>query len=380
MTAGTTVSDFLASVGLLPADGTAPEIALDIDTFVRAAVLFVLGSILYNLPVFLQRIKLTILGVAYFVFCNDKSWKKPQDPGAIFQPILSNPSNKANVEKKTIIFVRHGESTWNDTFNKGHHRSALVFAIGFIPGLIKAFTYETYLILSGRVDSWFYDSPISHLGLDQVDKLAKFLSADNSAKLTKEEAEFVSILRGDPGAPSSTILCSSLRRALSTVACSFRERLARNPSDKILVVPSLQEISRNPDTLSITPVHQTVTASFIDRTSKVCDFQAIYSKQTDMSLHIGNKPINTNGLKRMNEFCDYVMTNVEEENVIVGGHSIWFRSFFRTYLPYTVDHVSKKRKVVNAGCVAFTLLKATTGQGDKYMIDPRSIKVIYGGF
>jgi hypothetical protein len=74
------------------------------------------------------------------------------------------------------------------------------------------------------------------------------------------------------------------------------------------------------------------------------------------------------------------MTNVEEENVIVGGHSIWFRSFFRTYLPYTVDHVSKKRKVVNAGCVAFTLLKATTGQGDKYMIDPKSIKVIYGGF
>ena len=99
-----------------------------------------------------------------------------------------------------------------------------------------------------------------------------------------------------------------------------------------------------------------------------------------MSLHIGNKPINTNGLKRMDEFCDFVFTSVDEDNVIIGGHSIYFRSFFRTYLPYTVDHVSKKRKVVNAGCVALTLLKASTPNGDKFMIDPKSIKVIYGGF
>ena len=278
--------------------------------------------------------------------------------------------------------VFSGESTWNDTFNKGHHRSALVFVLGFIPGLIKSVMYEIYLTLTGQVDSWFFDSPISNLGLSQVDELAKFLSVDSpdASKRTKEEAEFVSILRGDAGAPSSKLLSSSLRRALSTMACSFRERLARNPNDKILVVPSLQEISRNPDTLSITPAHHTVQASFVDRSSKVCAFQDIYTNQTDMSLHIGNKPINTNGLKRMDEFCDFVFTSVDEDNVIIGGHSIYFRSFFRTYLPYTVDHISKKRKVVNAGCVALTLLKASTPNGDKFMIDPKSIKVIYGGF
>ena len=47
---------------------------------------------------------------------------------------------------------RNTESTWNDTFNKGSHRSAAVFAIGFIPGLIKAFLFELYLILSGKLD------------------------------------------------------------------------------------------------------------------------------------------------------------------------------------------------------------------------------------
>ena len=99
-----------------------------------------------------------------------------------------------------------------------------------------------------------------------------------------------------------------------------------------------------------------------------------------MSLHIGNKPINTNGLKRMNEFCDFAFSGVNEEHVIVGGHSIWFRTFFKTFLPYQVDHVCKNRKIVNGGVVAFTLMKLQTPKGNKYMVDPNSIQVLYGGF
>ena len=71
------------------------------------------------------------------------------DPGSIFGPHMS--AGKP-VERKTIYFIRHGESTWNDTFNKGQHRSALVFVLGFIPGLIKALAYELYLLLSGKLD------------------------------------------------------------------------------------------------------------------------------------------------------------------------------------------------------------------------------------
>lgn len=96
---------------------------------------------------------------------------------------------------------------------------------------------------------------------------------------------------------------------------------------------------------------------------------------------MGNKPINTNGLIRMMEFCDFVFSgSVKEEYIIVGGHSIWFRYFFQNYLPYSVHHDAKKKKIVNCGIVAFDLLKADTKRGSKYMIDPKSIKIVYGGF
>jgi hypothetical protein len=139
--------------------------------------------------------------------------------------------------------------------------------------------------------------------------------------------------------------------------------------------------SRNPDTLSITPGHTTIQASWVEKTSNVCSFQELFLNQVDMSLHSGNKPLNTNGLKRMHAFNDFIFSpSVKEEYVIAGGHSIWFRSFFQVFLPYTSTHVSKTKKIVNGGVVAFELIKANTGTGPKYMIDPGSIHVVYGGF
>jgi len=113
----------------------------------------------------------------------------------------------------------------------------------------------------------------------------------------------------------------------------------------------------------------------------MCDFQAIFNNQMDMSLHSGNKPLNTNGLLRMDAFNEFVFSSsVMEDHVIVGGHSIWFRSFFKTFLPSGVDHKAKNRKIVNAGVVAFDLLQLKTPKGNKYMVDPKSIRVVYGGF
>ena len=246
------------------------------------------------------------------------------------------------------------------------------------------------LDITSTITSWFYDSPLSLLGLSQCNELGNFLKKPPRSK----DPEFltISILRGDPSAPPSKIICSSLRRAISTMAAGFRDRLSRHPEEKILIVPSLQEISRNPDTLSITPAHTPVTASWIETNSKICDFAFVLRHQVDTSLHSGNKPISTNGLIRMTDFCDYVFA-LKEDHIICGGHSIWFRSFFRTFLPNTIDHVSKTRKVVNCGIVAVTLMKATvststtmttttSGSSGKccYMIDPQSIKVVHGGF
>ena len=112
--------------------------------------------LLFNLTTLVYKIKLLFKGILYFVFCNDKSWKKPQDPSIVVTPLLEKEKETGDagdeMEKKTIYFVRHGESTWNDTFNKGSHRSATAFAIGFVPGLIKAVLFELYLILSGKLD------------------------------------------------------------------------------------------------------------------------------------------------------------------------------------------------------------------------------------
>lgn len=123
-----------------------------VENYQRPLLILTSGMLLFNLPTLLYKLKLSFQGILYLLFCHDKSWKKPQDPASIFAPVLS--SGGKNVGRKTIYFVRHGESTWNDTFNKGNHRSAFVFAIGFIPGLIKAVLYELYLVLSGKMDRY----------------------------------------------------------------------------------------------------------------------------------------------------------------------------------------------------------------------------------
>ena len=119
------------------------------EDLTRPVLILVCGMLLFNLPTLIYKIRMVLRSFLYFFGCWDKSWKKPQDPGSIFGPHLSQ---ALPVERKTIYFVRHGESTWNDTFNKGQHRTTGVFIAGFIPGLVKSLLYELYLLLSGKLD------------------------------------------------------------------------------------------------------------------------------------------------------------------------------------------------------------------------------------
>lgn len=244
---------------------------------------------------------------------------------------------------------------------------------------------EYYGILShnpflSEYKSWFVDSPLSNLGLSQVEELQRFI--ESGEPTVDVDVEFhLKVLRGETDSLKSQLFSSGLRRSSSTVARCFHQRLTRRPDEKIVVLDSLQEISRNPDTLALTPAQTAIQASWIEVHDKRCNFQEIYNNQTDMSLYTGNKSITSNGLKRLNEFCDFIFSNdVKEKFVIVGGHSIWFRSFFNLFLPYSVQHVSKTKKIVNGGVVAFDLMMADTKRGPRYMIDPKTIKVIYGGF
>ena len=121
----------------------------DDTTYLLPLLVFVCAMSLFHLPILIYKFRMLVYSILYFCLSFDKSWKEPQDPGAIYGPHLSQ---GLPIERKTIYFVRHGESCWNETFNKGNHRTWQEFAVGFIPGLIKACFYELYLLLSGKLD------------------------------------------------------------------------------------------------------------------------------------------------------------------------------------------------------------------------------------
>lgn len=317
-----------------------------------------------------RKFEIFVATIQYLIFCNDKKWKTPEDPAPFFQN-----KDKEKIESKTIVFVRHGESTWNDTFNKGDRPTAQ-FIKGFIPGLIKAVFNEWYFWVSAQAnESWFFDAPLSEKGLQQALAVQKFLQSDPQF-LPPKERKFMHLLNSTDEAQ---LVSSNLRRAISTMVIGFQDRLTKDvPKDQILILPALQEISRNPDALTITPAYGKVVPAWTD--PKIV--HTIYEhRKIDTKLHSGNKHVSSNGLQRLQEFCEIAFETIEKESIICGGHSLWFRSFFQTFLPSTFEHVSKKKKLVNGGIVGFTLQRTKTESGRyQYMIDPTSITILHGGF
>jgi hypothetical protein len=277
---------------------------------------------------------------------------------------------------------------WNETFNRGE-RTKLSFFLFFLPNTIKAFVMEWYLMVTGQDrESWFYDSPLSDKGKMQAEGVRKFLRTDLTY-CTPQEARMIRLLRGEPPdgnettttmtpqEPSSQLTSSNLRRAISTLAIGVRDRIDRQlEGDNILILSQLQEISFNPDALCITPAKGTCEPTFTDPKF----LKPIFDQRIDTSMHTGNKPVTTNGLIRLQEFCQVLFDEVKKDNVICAGHSLWFKYFFRTFLPRDYNHISKEKKIRNGGCVGFTLEKKSTDNGVFYEVVPGSIVVLYIGF
>lgn len=208
-----------------------------LSSYARPVLIVLCGMLLFNLPTLIYKSEMFLRGVAYLVLCNDKSWRKPGDPSLILGPLLSSEDSDSlsKIERKTVYFVRHGESTWNDTFNKGAHRSWFSFVLGFYFRVVKAVLYELYLFLAGKLDSWFYDAPLSNLGISQAQDLSRFFKEPPSQSKAKQRSssscdreEFhLSVLNAQPGSPPSKLVCSNLRRAISTIAAAFQDRLSR---------------------------------------------------------------------------------------------------------------------------------------------------------
>uniref|UniRef100_A0A061RFY4 Uncharacterized protein n=1 Tax=Tetraselmis sp. GSL018 TaxID=582737 RepID=A0A061RFY4_9CHLO len=304
----------------------------------------------------LRKLYLFTYGFLTMLFSTDKRWSKPRlDPEVV--------KDTKPADKKLLVFIRHGESDWNEVFNRG-------FGPTFFVRLVKAIYREMLLLVTS--DSVFIDSSLSPLGVAQARDLLSFL---DQPATPADNADLHALLRGENSVTSSVVVSSNLRRALATAAIGLQPRL-KETKERVLISSDLQEISFNLDANALAPPLEVPDLHAI-APEMWASFQP--SELFDPGLNSGNKPIFGNGLQRMHNFCEFVFSR-EEDAVIAVGHSLYFRSFFRTFLPFGSDHEAKRRKMANAGAVAFELSRARHEGRPVYRIDPASISVVYGGF
>ena len=159
---------------------------LGIHHILRPILLISILCLLSNPSAAIRKAKLFYTSIIYLVSCKDKKWKVPTEDPATFFPKelggnkkdLSVSNNNATYREKTVILIRHGESTWNDTFNAGD-RNKVAFVLFFIPNLLYAIVMESYFFVSGKdSESWFFDSALSAKGVRQSEGLRKFLKKE----------------------------------------------------------------------------------------------------------------------------------------------------------------------------------------------------------
>jgi hypothetical protein len=311
----------------------------------------------------LKKGNLFLFGISFMILSKDGKGVGPKynpDPDTIKDRI---------VEKKTIIFLRHGESDWNNVFNKGINLS--IFS-----RLFKALFEEFKLIF--RLDSKFMDSPLNAEGVEQAYELSHFLDSAEHPEATERTKELFDVINGKSG--SSVIVSSNLRRAVATTTVALWHRLKRS-QEKIIILSSLQEISRNIDTQALSGRNLIADLPF-SRLARYCNIDGVFNPMLvyELSENYGNKTRSFYGGKRLQAFNKWVFSR-KESTIIVGGHSLWFKYYFQTYLPYSVNHDSKKKKITNSGVVSFTLGRGDDDKGQQlYRIEPDSITVLYGGF
>lgn len=222
-------------------------------------------------------------------------------------------------------------------------------------------------------DSKFLDSPLNHEGIDQALELRKFIESTTHPECSKKTLDVISIMRGE--SEITSLICSStLRRAIATTTLSLWPRIVKH-SEKVWLLSSLQEISRNIDTRALAGALEIADLPF-SRIQPHCLGHALSNKSSktsskgnntnsefnaesvyELSKNQGNKRRDFYGIKRLQTFNEWIFER-EEETILVGGHSLWFKSFFQTYMPHASNHDAKNKKIANSGVVVFTLHRA----------------------
>jgi len=304
------------------------------------------------------------LAAAYYLFhSKDKAFSLKDVKDAVHTD-LKDPK----LVTKTIVFIRHGESCWNEMFNRG-------FDPGFLFRVARGLLLELHRMTLG--DSLFVDSPLGDRGEKEALDVCRYLRSqsaqEGSRSLPPQSAlaRSLSLARElQCGESEGTrIVTSNLRRSMNTVALALQDRLERT-GEKVEVLSCLQEISSNVDTISLsTPggVQQIMGGRLSCLDAEKC-FNPKGNK--------GNKKPSQRGLERIREFVRWTFSQ-EETKIVVSGHSLYFRWFFRMHLPHGLQHVAKKKKISNGGVVAFDLVQDSEG---RTMILPASITSVYLGF
>jgi broad specificity phosphatase PhoE len=144
------------------------------------------------------------------------------------------------------VFVRHGESTWNEIFNRDTGLQRLLWMpLRVVRGLVR----EASALLSS--ESTFLDSPLSGQGIQQAVSLREALVAGSVGVEPRERPPvllFQALKEQDD--TTSVIVASNLLRAIETITIALADSLVVT-GEQIYVRSELQEISRNFDAISL---------------------------------------------------------------------------------------------------------------------------------
>jgi hypothetical protein len=143
----------------------------------------------------------------------------------------------------------------------------------------------------------------------------------------------------------------------------------------MLVLSCLQEVTFNVDGVSLAKPYTPPVLADVEVKALGLKHPSEVDHYLDSSENHGDKPVRSQGLKRMLEFCKWCM-NREEQTIITAGHSLYFRFFFQTFLPAFSKHEAKTSKMQNAAVVSFTLWEGPEG----YLIEEESMKVLHNDF
>ena len=188
-------------------------------------------------------------------------------------------------------------------------------------------------------------------GIEQALELRRFLESYPMQSCKDIVQESLEALRGE-NFTSSVIVSSTLRRSISTTVLSLWPRIEKS-NEKVHLLSSLQEISRNVDTRTLSRANSVADLPF-KRILPYCQSTSRSVKEVfDTTENFGNKTRAFYGIKRLKSFAEWTSKR-SETTIIAGGHSLWFKAFFQTYLPHNSHHEAKNKKIVNSGKLYFT--------------------------